>query len=137
HPATLVKRLPDFGHPETACGAFDQPRAEARLQGRNSAAQRRLRRPQLPPRRREAAVGHHRDEEGVIIEVLGRQSSHPWNTEAQDCLSTLPSVPHSSSFTHGERFAPRLRRQKMTGKFENKVVVVTGGTSGIGLATAK
>lgn len=25
----------------------------------------------------------------------------------------------------------------MTGKFENKVVVVTGGTSGIGLATAK
>ena len=25
----------------------------------------------------------------------------------------------------------------MTGKFENKVAVVTGGTSGIGLATAK
>ena len=25
----------------------------------------------------------------------------------------------------------------MTGKFESKVVVVTGGTSGIGLATAK
>jgi NAD(P)-dependent dehydrogenase (short-subunit alcohol dehydrogenase family) len=25
----------------------------------------------------------------------------------------------------------------MTGKFENKVVVVTGGTSGIGFATAK
>ncbi len=28
-------------------------------------------------------------------------------------------------------------RQTMSGKFENKVMVVTGGTSGIGLATAK
>jgi NAD(P)-dependent dehydrogenase (short-subunit alcohol dehydrogenase family) len=31
----------------------------------------------------------------------------------------------------------QLRRKTMTKKFENKVAIVTGGTSGIGLATAK
>src|SRR3984893_10739101 len=64
-------------------------------------------------------------------------SSHLGNTEAQ-----YPGLPRSSFHGHlvshgASPSSPRSRRRKMTGRFENKVVVVTGGTSGIGLATAR
>jgi NAD(P)-dependent dehydrogenase (short-subunit alcohol dehydrogenase family) len=44
---------------------------------------------------------------------------------------------HWQYFTYAATLINYLRRNSMSGKFENKVVVVTGGTSGIGLATAK
>jgi NAD(P)-dependent dehydrogenase (short-subunit alcohol dehydrogenase family) len=44
---------------------------------------------------------------------------------------------HWQYFIHAVRSFNDLRRNIMSATFQNKVVVVTGGTSGIGLATAK
>jgi NAD(P)-dependent dehydrogenase (short-subunit alcohol dehydrogenase family) len=49
----------------------------------------------------------------------------------------LHLLAHWQYFVYAATLINYLRRNSMSGKFENKVVVVTGGTSGIGLATAK
>jgi hypothetical protein len=67
--AALVEGLSDFGDSEATRGTLDEPDAEARLQSRYSAAQSRFRRPQRPPRRSEAAMGHHLGEEGIVVEI--------------------------------------------------------------------
>jgi NAD(P)-dependent dehydrogenase (short-subunit alcohol dehydrogenase family) len=134
-PAALVEGLADLGDPEAPGGALDQPHAQPGFQLGDPAAQRRLWLAQGAAGRREAAMGHHGGVEQVVVQV-GHVIVPLSGQLVPHCQATGQIVP-DASLCPRRTVRRKPRRLQMSGKFDNKVVVVTGGTSGIGLATAR
>src|SRR5690349_4448537 len=80
-------------------------------------------------------MGDDFGEKDIVIEI----SPHHRSSSGTLCATFAGYSLHRSSCISDRqrRFVGDHKETVMTDKFSNKVVVVTGGTSGIGLATAK
>ena len=133
--ASLVKCLAGVRHPEAAARPLDQAQAQPLLEAGDPPTELGLRLTQGATGGGKAAMRDDFGEIGIVVQI------NPHQRSSDGTLSDkIADYKHHRSFCiywRQRRFAGISRRKTMTDRFNNKVVVVTGGSSGIGLAAAK
>lgn len=133
--ASLIEGLAGVRDTEAPAGPLDQAQAQPLLESRDPSAEFLLRLAQGTSGGGKAAMRDHLGEISIVVEInaLLRSSNGTVSAKFADY-----KLHRSSRIYQGQRrFAEASRRETMKDRFSNKVVVVTGGSSGIGLATAK